>query len=240
MIDVVTKRCLCGKHKPLYNEPEMKKPICCSKCKSKTMVDVVTKKCRCGKHRPSYNEQGLKIPICCSKCRTETMINVVTKRCKGQDGLCPQSGNKKYNGYCTYCFAYYFPNDLRTMKLKFRTKENKIRDFINNKFGGFIHDKPLFTSHCDCTIRRRVDHRKLINGTLLAIETDENQHKTYDKMNEETRYNDLYMAFSGKWIYIRFNPDKYKSKNGKNKNTRLDKRLEVLGNEIAKQIDRIK
>ena len=36
-------------------------------------------------------------------------------------------------------------------------------------------------------------------------------------MDEDTRYNDLYMAYSGKWIYIRFNPDKYKDKKGDSK-----------------------
>ena len=32
---------------------------------------------------------------------------------------------------------------------------------------------------------------------MVAIATDENQHKSYNKMDEETRYNDLFMAFSG-------------------------------------------
>ena len=58
-------------------------------------------------------------------------------------------------------------------------------------------------------------------------------------MDEETRYDDLYMAFSGKWIYIRFNPDKYVAKNGKNKNPMISTRLPVLLDEIKKQIIRI-
>ena len=29
----------------------------------------------------------------------------------------------------------------------------------------------------------------------------------YDKRDEEIRYDDLYMVYSGKWIFIRFNPD---------------------------------
>ena len=61
------------------------------------------------------------------------------------------------------------------------------------------------TTHCDCAIRRRIDHRKLIGNTLLAIETDENQHKSYSKSDEEARYNDLFMAFGGKFVFIRFN-----------------------------------
>jgi hypothetical protein len=120
-----------------------------------------------------------------------------------------------------------------------KTKEILVRDFINSEFEGFHHDKPLETSHCDCTVRRRIDHRKLINNTLLVIETDENQHKPYDKMDEETRYHDLFMAYSGKWIYIRFNPDKYKSKNGKVRNPTIETRLTRLKQEIDKQLRRI-
>ena len=68
----------------------------------------------------------------------------------------------------------------------------------------------------------------------------ENQHKNYDEMDEQIRYDDLYMAFSGKWIYIRFNPDKYKNSKGKLRNTKIDDRLLTLKREIEKQILRIK
>jgi hypothetical protein len=36
---------------------------------------------------------------------------------------------------------------------------------------------------------------------------DEHAHSGYDKRDEEIRYDDLFMAYSGKWIFIRFNPD---------------------------------
>ena len=126
-----------------------------------------------------------------------------------------------------------------TFQIQFKTKEIAVRNFINSVFEGFQHDKQLETSHCDCTIKRRIDHRKLIGNTLLVIETDENQHKSYDKMDEETRYDDLFMAFSGKWVYIRFNPDKYKDKDGKTKNPHISIRMEKLKLEIEKQINRI-
>jgi hypothetical protein len=147
--------------------------------------------------------------------------------------------NPKYKGYCAFCFANTFPNDPLTSNIRSKTKETIIRDFINKNYEGFQHDKQLSTNHCDCTIRRRIDHRKLIKNTLLAIETDENQHKSYDKMDEETRYNDLYMVHSGKWIYIRFNPDKYKDKKEEIKNLSISKRLKRLKKEIDKQIKRI-
>ena len=57
-------------------------------------------------------------------------------------------------------------------------------------FEGFSHDKALFTGGCDCSIRRRIDHRILIDNTLLCVETDENQHLSYDKSDEINRYDD--------------------------------------------------
>ncbi len=115
-----------------------------------------------------------------------------------------------------------------------------VRDFINSRFEGFQHDKPLWYNEttCDFTTKRRIDHRKLINDTLLCIEIDENQHKSYSKEDEIARYNDLFMAFESKFIIIRFNPDEYKD-NGKSCNPMLIIRLPVLGREINKQIKRI-
>ena len=52
-------------------------------------------------------------------------------------------------------------------------------------------------------------------------------------------FDDLYMAHSGKWVYIRFNPDKYINKNGIRKNPTIAARLNVLKDEIDKQINRI-
>ena len=132
-----------------------------------------------------------------------------------------------------------FPKDPLTFQIRCKTKEIAVRDFINSNFDGFVHDKPLYTGHCNCTHRRRIDHRRLINGTMLAIETDENQHKSYNKMDEELRYDDLFMAYSGRWIYIRFNPDKYKNDKGVNKNPTIATRLIQLKKEIELQTHRI-
>lgn len=140
-----------------------------------------------------------------------------TYKCKAHGGgqRCPncitwldsRSGKKQYDGYCATCFKQLFPGDERSKVLYLHTKEIRVRNTINENFEGFIHDKPLYTGHCDCTMRRRIDHRKLIDATLLCIETDEFAHKRYDPKDEEVRYDDLFMVHSGKWIFIRFNPD---------------------------------
>jgi len=115
--------------------------------------------------------------------------------------------SSKHDNYCATCFKRLFPEDPRSKVKCEHSKEIRVRNTINTHFEGFIHDKPLYTGNCDCTHRRRIDHRKLIGNTILAIETDEFAHASYDKKDEEIRYDDLYMIHSGKWIFIRFNPD---------------------------------
>jgi hypothetical protein len=245
MINIRTPKCiLCNDITPVFNYPNETIPLYCYIC-SKTfkdpMVNVISPKCiLCNLIRPSYNVSNQKTPLYCYKCSKtfKHMVDVISPRCKNE--FCDTLVKKKYKGYCTHCFSNLFPNDPLTFQIHSKSKEIIIRDFINANFTDFIHDKSIFTNHCNCTIRRRIDHRKLINNTLLVIETDENQHKSYNQMDEEIRYDDLYMGFSGKWIYIRFNPDSYKSLNGKTTNPQLATRLSELKNEIKYQIERIK
>ena len=245
MVNVIDKKCECGKKQPNFGYLEDGKAVCCLECKQDDMVDIrnQNKMCiKCKKTRASYNKKGEDKGKYCMDCKDDDMVNVMDTKCTGIDGICPFNsvGSFKYDYYCSACFTRKFPNDPRVVNTKTKTKEIKVRDFINKHFKGFIHDKPLWTSHCDCSIRRRIDHRLLIGNTLLAVETDENQHRSYNEMHEETRYDDLYMAFSGKWVYIRFNPDGYKNSKGKPRNPPIGTRLEVLKKEIEKQIARIK
>ena len=237
MINVINEKCNCGNHIPSFNFEGLK-PEYCACCKKEGMINVKDKKCKCGKVYPIFNFEGLK-PEYCACCKKEGMINVKDKRCKAEN--CQTRGNKNYKGYCTNCYQHLFPLDPLTFQIRSKTKEIAVRDFINTKFEDFYHDKPLWYNEatCDCTTKRRIDHRKLINGTLLCIETDENQHKSYSKTDEEARYHDLFMAYGGKFIFIRFNPDKYKDESGKSCNPMLFNRLIVLEEEIQKQIKRI-
>jgi hypothetical protein len=140
-------------------------------------------------------------------------------------------GQYKYDYYCATCFKHLFPDDPRSLVIYNTSKETQVRNFINQHFDGFIHNIPIYTGNCNCTHRRRIDHRKLINETILAIETDEFAHSGYNKKDEEIRYDDLYMIHSGKWIFIRFNPDK--------KGIDLEDKLETLRICMIEQIERI-
>jgi len=174
-----------------------------------------------------------KIKARCYECRGNQI-------CGGQENTCTQLGNKNYKGYCTFCFSNLFPDDKLTLNIRTKSKELKVRDFINENYDDFIHDKPIIIGDgCDCTNRRRIDFRKIIGNTILAIEVDEFQHKRYDPKDEEARYNDMMMVFSGKWFYIRYNPDTYRDANNDIQNPDIYTRLAHLKKTIDKAINTI-
>jgi hypothetical protein len=235
MIDVCHARCKCGKVQPSHNFKGMP-PEYCKDCKIEGMIIVKKRRCKiCKEGQATYNIQGSRAEYC-NQCKTENMINVVDK-CKNE--TCTSTGGIKYNYYCVFCYQHLFPDNEATKNIRQKTKENYVRDYLKEKYTGFIHDIPLWTGNCDCSHRRRIDFRILVGNTLLCIEVDENQHKRYDKKDEEIRYDDLYMLHGGKFIFIRFNPDKYKNSNGTKKDTYMKMRVEELSKQIDKHISRI-
>ena len=154
---------------------------------------------------------------------------------------CRTKGNRKLNGYCSHCFVNIFPEDPRALTVRKKSKELQVMTYIFSKYEGFKNDKPFYVDlegGC-CETKRRIDLRKLINNTMLCIEVDEEQHKYYIKEKKIERYNDLFMDFSGKYIFIRYNPDKYIDKLGKSKNPMFETRMEMLERSINKHIKRI-
>jgi len=242
MVDIKHKKCLKNEcnTRPNFNLKNEKFGIYCNKHKLQDMVDVSHKMCLFDKclGRATNGFKNDNIPLYCFNHKLDNMFNLTEKKCKANYCL-GTLANSKYKGYCASCYKQLFPNDPLTLQSRCKTKEHAIRDFININFDGFQHDKPLWTGNCDCTHRRRIDHRKLIGNTLLCIETDENQHKGYNKIKEKFRYHDLYMLHGGKFIFIRFNPDKFKNKEGKSLNPMLYTRLPILKEEIEKQVKRI-
>jgi hypothetical protein len=246
MIDFIRKRCKCKKVSyPMFGFPNDKKATCCTECKEEGMIDIKNKRCFCKKStRPIYANEDEKVPTHCAKCKEEDMINVYTKKCEANEPpysyYCPTSANKYYNNFCAHCFVHLFPDHPKTSNYRKKSKELTVVNYISTKIDGFYHDRPLYVNlkgGC-CPSRRRIDLRKLIGNTLLCIEIDERQHRGYCKQDEESRYNELFMDFSGKYIFIRFNPDKYK-KNKKNKNPLLKSRLPILLQAVNNHIKRI-
>jgi hypothetical protein len=200
------------------------------------MENIISKKCQCGKSIPSFGLPTDKSPTCCIKCKSKNMVNIAYKKCKSNETHnipCDIKANNKYNDYCTHCFANLFPNNPKTLQIKAKSKELKVVNHISSIFKGFTHDKPLYidlSGGC-CPSKRRIDLRKLIGNTLLCIEIDEDQHKSYNKVDEVRRYNNLFMDFSGKYVFIRYNPDPYKV-NGIRRNPKFNTRITELVNKI--------
>ena len=219
--------------------------------------------CEHGKERSICKEcRGSKICIhnkirnACKECHGSSICEHNKRRCSC--GLCGGSqicksrkepyntgcvirGNRKLNGFCSHCFVNIFPDDPRALNVRKKSKEIQVVSHILSKYNEFKHDKPFYVDlegGC-CETKRRIDLRNLFNNTMLCIEIDENQHKRYIKQDENNRYDDLYMDFSGKFIFIRYNPDKFIDKYGKSKNPMFETRMEVLEKTIHKHIDRI-
>jgi hypothetical protein len=233
MIDLKNKlRCPCGNH-PVFGYKKDNKRIACLKCKKEDMEPLNRRICLCNSKSPWYGWPTDDYPTCCKDCKEEGM-EPLYDRCKSE--FCKTTGNRYYDGYCTFCFSNLFPNDPRTPNIRKKSKEIQVRDYINQHFDGFIHDKPMFMQGCDCLNLCRIDLRKLIGNTMFCIEIDENQHKYYNQKKEVERYDNMMMIFTGKWYYIRFNPDKYKDKDKNIKNPRMDTRLKKLKEVVETKI----
>jgi hypothetical protein len=140
-----------------------------------------------------------------------------------------RKGWPHYDNMCFRCFSRKFP-DHPKVRVKQRA-EDTVKAYINANFAGFIHNHEMPTAHCVCDHRRRIDHRREVGNTLLCIETDEHHHRNYDKDDEDARYHDMLVAWGGKLVFIRINPD--------GKGPPLAERLERLNAEITRHIGRL-
>lgn len=228
----------------------------CRECHGGELCIHDTRKSRCIECRGSERCVHGKLRYTCKEChgngvcvhnkfKTSCADCNGSRVCKSRNDPyntgCRLQGNRKLGGFCAHCFVNIFPDDSRALNVRKKSKEIRVVTHILSKFDNFIHDKPFYADlegGC-CDTKRRIDLRKLINNTMLCIEIDEDQHKSYIKANESIRYDDLFMDFSGKYIFLRYNPDKFVDKYGKCKNPFFDTRMEVLEQTIARHIHRI-
>ena len=154
---------------------------------------------------------------------------------------CATLGNPKYGMYCTHCFANLFPDDPRTAGIRSKSKETK---WVNALLQSAVladydwtWDKPIYVTYdggC-CDSKRRIDLWAIVGNVVFAIEIDENQHKPYvrrDPDYEANRYNELVMDFTGRFVFLRINPDPYKVA-GVKQDPGFDDRLSLVEDKIA-------
>lgn len=159
--------------------------------------------------------------------------------CKGLlNGVCPydcKSTDINYYYYCQNCFCELFPDDDKTKALGSKLKEIHIMNHLmkNHKnIGHWIYNKSNNKG-----LSRRIDFQILINDTVLCIESDQYQHKGYSADDEQIRYHQITTVNKYKYIFIRYNPDSYKTDNvvfDPPKETRLLKLSEEINIHIAR------
>lgn len=214
-------------------------PIYCTEHKSSEMVRVRNKRCEeegCI-IQASFNYPGSGCGRFCTEHKKPGMVGIGNRRCRSE--FCDTCVGKKYDGYCKRCFIHLYPLDNRSVRCAKKSKELKVRSWLIEEWGElFIHDTPLWTGNCACPHRRRIDFRCCINKFLLAVEVDEGQHKRIVyQADDESRYNDLMMIHGGPMIFIRYNPDHYKLKDGTIRKVKDPWRRKKLVATIKKWID---
>jgi hypothetical protein len=139
------------------------------------------------------------------------MIVDTTKLSTELTPLCEIIGSKKYNGYCMRCCIFLFP-DIVVSK-NYKTKEKTVTDEIIKVFSDFtwVSDKKIK----DGCSKRRPDLLLDLGTHIIIIEIDENKHSSYDCTCENKRLMELSQDVGHRnIIFIRFNPDGYKTTDG--------------------------
>ena len=206
MIDIKNTKCIvCKKKQSCFEMQGAKKPQYCSDCKSNEMIDIKNTKCIvCNNKIPVFAMPGEKKRKYCGNCKLDGMIDIKNPKCKSL--WCNTYGNKRYDGYCRYCFIHLFP-DIPISR-NYKTKEKIIVDYIKEHLShiDIITDKRI---EGGCS-KRRPDIMIDVGFQIIIVEIDENQHNDYDCSCENKRLMELSQDVGFRPIvFIRFNPDGY-------------------------------
>ena len=134
----------------------------------------------------------------------------------------------KYKPYCFNCYCITFP-DVE-IERRFKLKEHHMRNALKAKYENvrLVFDKKV---ECGCS-KRRPDCRIELYKYSIIIECDENKHKNYSCENK--RMMELFGDLGSRpIIFLRFNPDSYTDKDGKNikgcfsKTAEIDNSLQI-------------
>ena len=163
--------------------------------------------------------------------------------CKSE--WCSSKKQKKYDGYCWFCYVNMFPD--KPVARNFKTKERAVVDYVKSQFEfEWICDRRVAEG---CSLRRP-DLLLHLGDQVIVVECDENQHTDYDCSCENKRLMEISQDVDHvPLVFIRFNPDDY-TKDGvkttscwndgkikKSKEKEWKERLEVLKTQIQYWID---
>lgn len=219
---------------PAYNLKGIKKPRFCAQHKEAKMIDVKNRTCRitrcpryarfgfpgrrphlCTTHReagtilqptkrcldPLCNElaiYGIRVHEHCETHRIPGEVNILEQACKtcGLLGIVDKAGN------CETC-------DPDTFKRVALAKQNMVRDYLLQE--GFVFhsvDRMIDGGACG---RERPDFYIDCGTHVLIIEVDEHQHSGRACECEQARMVNISQSNGMPTIFLRWNPDKYKT-----------------------------
>jgi hypothetical protein len=170
------------------------------------MIDIMNKPCKSDgcKTRPNYNTEGEARGLYCSAHKLQGMVDVINRTCKTY--LCSTLVQKKYDGYCRFCYMNLFPD--KPVSRNYKTKEQSVVEFMKTTFPelSWVADK-IIQNACS---KRRPDLLLDLGYQVIIVEVDENQHADYDCSCENKRIMELSQDVGHRPIvFIRFNPDEY-------------------------------
>ena len=167
----------------------------------------------------------------CGKLKIVCRIHGGSALCIACNDVCFQQDLELH---CAKCFVEKYPADPRSKcAVAYQRWEIRVREAIDAAFDGFVHNKGMHNQ-----TELRIDHRLLIDNTILAVETDEFAHVSYDMYKEEARYNEFLTRTPYKFVFIRFNPDT--NKECRDAKTTFEYKLGILMQTITNQLDRIR
>jgi hypothetical protein len=256
MVDIKNHKCIvCKKKQPNFNKPGETKATHCSKCAEPDMVDIKNHKCIVCKKGASYGipcnlpsrcvsckEDGMisnprkkclikdckktamygsKIPIHCEIHHNDNDIYLVERKCSKCDKI-----DVLIDGLCVnFCCMVEKAKDIKKHQ---KIKEKRVLNIISAEYR-----KPdEYNKRIDRSCGGKESEEKEIvfdfDTHQVHVEVDEKQHKSYCKLGEFNRMNNIYMEAGGiPILFIRYNPDNY-YENGKKIDIPQAKREELL------------
>ena len=236
MIDIANKsqKCIvCNKTRASFCIEGETKSTHCKDCSLETgeeMIDIYAKNIKCivcNITQTTFNFKGEIKATHCGTCKIDNMIDIINSKCKNIiDGIqCEtRACNKQYDGFCFDCYFKINADKIPTKNIKI--KEKNIIEFVKLTYTQEIRDKLnikniIFDKYSGL---KRPDIAIICETYVIIIEVDEFQHKKngddgfYSKENEENKMKlikEYYKLQNKKTIYVRFNPDDYKTKDNK-------------------------
>jgi len=144
---------------------------------------------------------GITYPMFCEDHKKKNHKDLINKNCKS----CNLPNVLDLNLLCQYC-------NPETFKRVYLKKQNKVKDYLDkylcNTSKYISYDKIIYGGYCG---KERPDFFFDFGTFILVLEVDENQHKDRPKECEYARMINIFHSFGMKTLFIRYNPDKYKS-----------------------------